>query len=454
MANISLIKGAGVAANKFTDVTKGVRQAVLRGEQALLRVNAERKRLEENNARAIAQLPMLDQSKFPSEIRDWAAANAMNVRQEAISAINNPDLGPVEKQMAISKAIEKINGVAAKGNDFKQFKLDFADYEKDDVSELNSENRMRAVNDVHEGRYQINPVDGNFDFFDENGNLSYTKTFDEVVNTKLIDRRDDAYKKQLQALAPVFDELGVKGRGIETFNSRVQAELAKIEEYSDVDLASIAVDNLGRKDLLQDILPAIKEDINDGKFDNPELKEKVLNAIAVEYETAAKTAYDAAVKDRKALLEVKNKEKVTSPDEFVTLGGQEAIKFINDPVSYFRSVSPDKVAYDEKDKIFQLTTYDAEGEEVPISYDLTKVSDITRLFNEIQANKAYSAAQRVKIEQGLRTLLESPQFKQYMGSIQTQLSQREQQAQEETQGILNKLQGKVNTGNLPIETQE
>lgn len=453
MANISLIKGAGLAANKFTDVTKGVRQAVLRGEQAMLRVNAERRRLEENNARAIAQLPMLDQSQFPSEIRDWAATNAISIREEAIAAINNPDLGPVEKQMAISKAIEKVNGIAAKGNDFKEFKLDFADYEKDDVSELNSEDRMRAVNDIHEGRYKIN-AEGNFDFFDENGNLSYTKTFDGVVNTKLIDRRDDAYKKQLEALAPIFDELGVKGRGIETFNSRVQAELAKIEEYSDVDLASIAVDNLGRKELLQDILPAIKEDINDGKFDNPELKEKVLNAIATEYETAAKTAYDAAVKDRRALLEVKNKNKVTPPDETVVLGGQEAIKLINDPVSYFRSVSSDKVVYDEYDKIFQLTTYDKEGNEIPISYDLTNVSDITRLFNEIQANKAYSPAQRVKIEQGLRTLLESPEFKQYMGSIQTQLSQREQQAREETQGVLNKLQGKVNTGNLPIETQE
>ena len=447
MANISLIKGAGLAANKFTDVTKGVRQAVLRGEQALLRVNAERKRLEENNARAIAQLPMLDQSKFPSEIRDWAAVNAINIRQEAISAINNPDLDPVEKQMAISKAIEKINGVAAKGNDFKQFKLDFADYEKDDVSELNSEDRMRAVNDVHEGRYQIN-AEGNFDFFDENGNLSYTKTFDEVISTKLIDRRDDAYKKQLEALAPIFDELGVKGRGIETFNSRVQAELAKIEEYSDVDLASIAVDNLGRKDLLRDILPAIKEDINDGRFDNPELKEKVLNAIAEEYETAAKTAYDAAVKDRRALLEVTNKEKVTPPDENIVLGGQEAIKLINDPKGYFRSVSGDKTSYDPRFKMFELTTYDKEGKEVPISYDLTNENDITRLFNEIQSNKAYSAAQRVKLEKGLRTLLESPQFDVYQYR-----AKRERSQYYPTTAPISNVPF-IETGNLPIETQE
>lgn len=447
MANIALIKGAGLAANRFTDVTKGVRQAVLRGEQAVLRVNAERKRLEENNARAIAQLPMLDQSQIAPEIRDWAMVNAMSIRQEAISAINNPDLGPVEKQMAISKAIEKVNGIAAKGNDFKQFKLDFADYEKDDISLLNSEDRMRAVNDVHEGRYKIN-AEGNFDFFDKDGNLSYTKTFDEVVNTKLIDRRDDAYKKQLESIAPVFDKLGVSGRGIETFNSKVQAELAKIEEYSDVDLASIAVDNLGRKELLQDILPAIKEDINDGKFDNPELKERVLNAIAEEYETAAKTAYDAAVKDRRALLDVKNKENPTPPDETVVLGGQEAIKFINDPQGYFRSVSGDKVAYDEKDKIFQIIRSDEEGNETPISYDLTNVSDITRLFNEIQANKAYSPSQRVKIEQGLRGLLESPEFKQYMQSVQTQLSQREKQAQGETEGILRKLKA------LPILNQK
>ena len=431
MANIALIKGAGLAANRFTDVTKGVRQAVLRGEQAMLRVNAERKRLEENNARAIAQLPMLDQSKIAPEIRDWAMVNAMGIRQEAISAINNPDLGPAEKQMAISKAIEKVNGIAAKGNDFKQFKLDFADYEKDDISLLNSEDRMRAVNDVHEGRYKIN-AEGNFDFFDEDGNLSYTKTFDDVVNTKLIDRRDDAYKKQLESIAPVFDKLGVSGRGIETFNSKVQAELAKIEEYSDVDLASIAVDNLGRKELLQDILPAIKEDINDGKFDNPELKERVLNTIAEEYETAAKTAYDAAVKDRRALLDVKNKEKPTPPDETVILGAESAANLINDPEGYFRSVSSDQTEYNESEKLFTLTAGNDK-----ITYDLLNKNDITRLFNEIQTNKSYTSATRKKLEDGLRILLQSPKFKEYQSQATSQLPRPTRVP--------------VDTGNLPIE---
>lgn len=451
MANQQLIRGARMAADQFTDVSGAVERAVLRGEQALLRRRAEEQRLQENNARAIAQLPQLDQSKIPTQLRGWATGEAVKLREEAIAAINNPDFGPVEKQMAISNAIGKINGIATKAGDFKQWIANYADIQKDDFSELNTSDLTARMNDIFEGNFKV--VDGNFEFTD--GTI---KDFNEVVNTNFITRSDDVYLNQLQSLGPAFDELGVKGRGKETFEAVLQDEMNKVDKYSDIELASVAIDNLGQKDLLNDILPALKEDMQDGKIDDPDnlgIRKKIIAAIENQFRFAAEERYKAAAKDRKALLDAKApKDKPPKVDETVVLGGQEAIKFINDPVSYFRSVSSDKVAYDEYDKIFTLTTYDKEGKEIPISYDLTNVSDITRLFNEIQANKSYSPAQRVKIEQGLRTLLESPQFKQYMGSIQTQLSQREQQAREETQGVLDKLQGKVNTGNLPIETQE
>ena len=130
MANQQLIRGARQAASKFTDVTGQVRQAVLRGEQALLRRKAEEQRLQENNARAIAQLPQLDESQVPMQMREWATEEAMKLRDEAISAISNPDLSPVEKQMAISQSIAKINGVATKTNDFKQWIVNVADLQQ------------------------------------------------------------------------------------------------------------------------------------------------------------------------------------------------------------------------------------------------------------------------------------------------------------------------------------
>jgi len=450
MANQQLIRGTRQAADKFTDVTGQVRQAVLRGEQALLRRKAEEQRLQENNARAIAQLPQLDESQVPMQMREWATGEAMKLRDEAISAISNPDLSPVEKQMAISQSIAKINGVATKTNDFKQWIVNVADLQQEDLSKLNSETLYGRINDIYEGNFKV--ADGKFIFSD-----GEEKDFNSLVNTRPITRRSDAYQSQVKALGEQFEKYALQGWNEDEFNSKIDQVLSD-EKYTDGDIASIAVDELG---LSPELAKNIQDDFEDnGRLDKVN-KEELVFKIKEQYKIAAKTAYDRAksLYDRKTAI--KKTEKPPKPtDPNIILGAEEAAKFINDPLEYFRSVSGDKATYDENDKIFQLITYDKEGNETPISYDLTNESDIIRLFNEIQANKAYSPSQRVKIEQGLKKLLKSPEFKEYMQSVQTQLSQREKQAKAETQGVIDKLKGKsnnagtVNTGNLPIETQE
>ena len=121
MANQQLIRGARQAADKFTDVGNVVGQAVMRGEQALLRRRAVENRRQELQAQAIAQLPMLDESQVPEQMREYAMTEAMNIRNEAIAAIQDKNITPVERQLAISKAMGKVNKIATQAGDFKQF---------------------------------------------------------------------------------------------------------------------------------------------------------------------------------------------------------------------------------------------------------------------------------------------------------------------------------------------
>jgi hypothetical protein len=293
MANQQLIRGARMAADQFTDVSGAVERAVLRGEQALLRRRAEEQRLQENNARAIAQLPQLDESKVPMQMRGWAAGEAVKLREEAIAAINNPDFGPVEKQMAISNAIGKINGVATQANDFKQWVANVADLQQEDLSKLNSETLYNRINDIYEGNFVVQ--DGQFVFAD-----GTTKDFNSLVNTRPITRRSDAYESQIKALGAQFEKYALQGWNETEFDSKIDQVLSD-EKYTDGDIASIAVDELG---LSPDLVKDIQDDFEDnGQLDTVN-KQDLVNQIKDQYRSAAKTAYDRAksLYDRKTAV--------------------------------------------------------------------------------------------------------------------------------------------------------
>lgn len=410
MANQQLIRGARQAAEKFTDVSGVVGQAVMRGEQAILRSRAVENRRQELQAKAIAQLPMLDESQVPEQMREFAMTEAMNARNEAIAAIQNRNLGPVERQLAISKAMAKVNKIATQAGDFKQWIANLAEMDQDDLSKLNSPELMERVDDIYKGNYTVS--NGQFVFKD-----GEVKDFNSLVNTRPISRRSDAFLQQLQAVGNDYEKYGLQGWDEASFNNKIDNEISSIK-YTDADLASILVDEMNGE-LPEGLEQKIKDDFEDnGRFDDID-KNNLVKIVSDRYKAAARDAfnrsknlYDKKVSEKIALEKAKAKSGKGS-DTDVVLGTEEAAKLLNDPSGYFRSVSGDKTKFNETTREFSLITYDDEGNEVPITYDLLNENDITRLFNQIQNNKSYTAATRKKLEDGLRQLIASPQFAEY-----------------------------------------
>ena len=219
MANQQLIQGARDAANKFTDVTAAVDKAMARGEQALLRRRAIERQRQELQAQAIAQLPQLDTSKVPMQMRGYATTEAAKIRETALAAIQNKDLTPVERQLAIQEAISKVNEVATKSNDYKQWIANFAEIAEDDLSQLNDPILLNRVNDIYKGNFTVNE-EGNFEFSD--GSI---KDFSQLVNTRPIMKRSDSYLNSLKVADQEFENYGLKGFSLENAQNKIKQEL-------------------------------------------------------------------------------------------------------------------------------------------------------------------------------------------------------------------------------------
>ena len=305
MANQQLIQGARDAANKFTDVTAAVDKAMARGEQALLRRRAIERQRQELQAQAIAQLPQLDTSKVPMQMRGYATTEAAKIRETALAAIQNKDLTPVERQLAIQEAISKVNEVATKSNDYKQWIANFAEIAEDDLSQLNDPILLNRVNDIYKGNFTVNE-EGNFEFSD--GSI---KDFSQLVNTRPIMKRSDSYLNSLKVADQEFENYGLKGFSLENAQNKIKQELES-NKYTDADLASILLDELGAQEDVQPLIKQIKEDFEaDGDIDDPDLKKLMIDKITTRYTDAAteafnrgKNLYDKKIKDA---TEVKSK---------------------------------------------------------------------------------------------------------------------------------------------------
>ena len=298
-----------MAADRFTDVGDVVGQAVMRGEQAVLRRRAVENRRQELQAQAIAQLPMLDESQVPEQMREYAMTEAMNIRNEAIAAIQDKNITPVERQLAISKAMGKVNKIATQAGDFKQWIANLAEMGQDDLSKLNSPELMARVDDIYKGNFVVQ--DGQFIFGD-----GETKDFGSLVNTRPISRRSDSYLQQLQVVGNEYEKYGLQGWDEASFNNKIENEVKNIK-YTDADLASILVDEMG-DELPEGMLQKIKDDFEDnGRLDSTEesvTRNELVKLVSDRYKKAAKEAFDRSKKlyDKKVSIEAarqKAKEK-------------------------------------------------------------------------------------------------------------------------------------------------
>ena len=287
MANQQLIRGARMAADRFTDIGQVVGDAVMRGEQAILRRRAVENRRQELQAQAIAQLPILDESQIPEQMREYAMSEAMNIRNEAIAAIQNKDINPVERQLAISKAMGKVNKIATQAGDFKQWVANLAEMGQDDLSKLNSPELMNKVDSIYKGNFVVE--NGEFIFNKGEANEE-RKDFNSLVNTRPISRRSDAYLQQLQVVGKEYERYGLQGWDEASFNNKIENEIKNIK-YTDADLASILVDEM-EDELPEGLQQQIKDDFEDnGKFDTLS-KDQLVQIVSDRYKAAAKEAFD------------------------------------------------------------------------------------------------------------------------------------------------------------------
>ena len=334
-------------------LSQAVGQAVAKGEQAILRSRAQEQRRKELQAQAISQLPQLDESKVPMQMREWAIGQALETRNVALNAIRNKDMDPVERQMAISDAQQSISKIAAKTNDFKQWIAQFADTQPDDLSKLNSPELMERVNDIYSGKFKVSGDQ----FVFEDGTV---KDFNSLINTRHISRRSDAYTSQLQTLGAEYEKYGLQGWDEKAFDSKIDNELANTK-YTDADLASIAVDELG---LPASEIKEIQDDFEDNGILDEYNKEDLVRKIKDQYRTAAKNAYDNA----RRLYEEKTKPKPTKPEgltpsqqlkeikeqreyvDRVTLASQDLGKIEFDDINSISTASGGKVVVFEKDE--------------------------------------------------------------------------------------------------------
>ena len=299
MALDTRLIGQALGGGRPLKLSQAVGQAVVRGEQAILRTRAQEQRRKELQAQAISQLPQLDESKVPMQMREWAIGQALEARNVALNAIRNKDLDPVERQMSISNAQQSISKIAAKTNDFKQWIAQFADTQPDDLSKLNSPELMKKVNDIYSGKFK---VDGN-QFVFEDGTV---KDFNSLINTRHISRRSDAYASQLKALDEKYRKRALLGYDEAAFETDIKAELENIK-YTDADLASIAVDELG---LDESEIKAIQDDFEDNGILDDIDKQALITKIKDKYKTATTTIYNNA----RRLYKEKTKPKPSKPE--------------------------------------------------------------------------------------------------------------------------------------------
>jgi hypothetical protein len=416
MANQQLIKGAGRAANKFTDVGRVVGEAVAEGEKAFLRRKIERKAEEEKiekqekerqnlQARAIAGLKEFDQSKLMPQIRPAFVKSAFELKKGAMAVISNKDLDPVTAQLEVQKYLQGVNDLATKANDFKEWYKQFADTTQDDLSKLNNSMLREHANDIMKGNFKFEG--GMFILEGED-----PMTFDDLMKIQLINKRSDSYLTLLETAKSAALEAGAKGGDRDLYMTALNDKF-DASRFDDASIASILVDELGYNADDNEIRKQIKRDFeNDGKFDDPGVREKYLSIIKEKITDGAMERFNKGkeVYDKKLAT---TPSKVDKDEELVMQGSKEATKLLNNPSEYFRSVSGDKTKFNEVTREFSLAAYDDDGNESFIAYDLLNENDITRLFNQIQTNKSYTAAVRKKLEEGLRTLIASPQFAEY-----------------------------------------
>jgi len=282
MANLALIRGARDAANKFVDVTGVIRQAVLRGEAALLRQDAleraEKEKSETFRLQLLARGDTLQKSKIAPEMQGYATNKAMQLQQQFRQTLLDPNVSKEDQVIALQNYNSQIDEITSFNQQFLEFQDNFRKLETSQLSDLNDAERLSNARMIATGQFQW---DGeNFILGQEenqkvvNAQQLFSEANQEIIKetvgyTKLLSEFQNfgltqGYQKMDPALFEQMVDQKLLGSELNNMNTSGLASIV-VDYISNESVdPSTGEDNRAQKQILKD---ALKQDYaDDGLF--------------------------------------------------------------------------------------------------------------------------------------------------------------------------------------------
>ena len=432
MANIALIRGAAMAAPKFTDIRGAVEPGIrnLKTFASMLQKEkeadeAERKREDQIKFNLYANLPGLEDDLVPEMFKGSATQKALDIRNRQKALINNKEnmdqFEFIDQMKSLDKQVANMNKDFAA---YKEWSANWVDLkDSDDLSSGMSANDRKQILDVLEGNGKPIYTDEGIGIQLENGEVKMLNNLPKVIPVAH-DKHRDITKSTLQ----IAETLGGRGIGSDNpaYKNRINAMMSDFKRgMSSQDALSLGADFLKAGGQLGEYAGIIKdiaenpELIETMTFDDRDEFGKVIGPIkgmegykefiADQYALIAKTTNDSLKEAYDAKIAAASKpSKPNKIDPATITGGQLAFDLIMNPVSRLKEVTTADSRFDEETGIFSFDIIEGTEEE-PITttkeYNMATEADIIRLARDILNNEGETSANKTKIINALKEFL-------------------------------------------------
>jgi len=236
----------------------------------------------------MGQLDQIDKEKFPSRYLEVAMPKVMEERNKAMMTIINPDAPQVEKTLAVSNFNQGLSNITATGGALKEYLKEFASMNIDQLSNLNNAQLINMANGIASGNYELT-LDGKMLLPGADEPLS----IEDALAVKPILKDEQLKEDVLTNLEKIARNTASKGESKDILNLEVKNA---VQNLSDADLARFGVDEAGL--LPGDVAGKLLADFNeDGKIDDPEIKETLFNSITETLQKTVTPLYDTYFKE-------------------------------------------------------------------------------------------------------------------------------------------------------------
>jgi len=292
MANLALIRGAAMAAPKFTDIRGAVEPGIqtFKNIQALKQKEAEedeaqRKREDQIKFNLYANLPGLEDDLVPDKFKNIATQKALDIRQQQRNLINNKDsMDQFEFIDQMNKLNKQVGNLNKDFNAYKEWSANWVDLkDSDDLSSGMSAKDRKTILDLVTGDAEPIMTDEGAAYKTADGTVHLLKNLPKPISI--------AYDKHLgiyNEMAKIGEGFGKAGVGNDdpAYINRKTAVLANFKRgLTTEDALSLGADFLkvgGLSGEYSGLLKNISEDpslIENYEFDDRDEFGKVIGKI-------------------------------------------------------------------------------------------------------------------------------------------------------------------------------